>query len=89
MRESARKEFDIARYETDPLIIARLIVVGNDCVRQVKIKFVDAGYFFKISLIFNIWFPNDLCYVYFKQKKNIFLKENKVKAKLETSRKRD
>ena len=38
LKESARKEFEQARYETDPIIIARLLVVGHDCVMQTQQK---------------------------------------------------
>mmetsp|Transcript_7275 Transcript_7275/g.12689 ORF Transcript_7275/g.12689 Transcript_7275/m.12689 type:complete len:97 (-) Transcript_7275:118-408(-) len=39
LKRNARKEFEEARYERDPLIIARLIVVGNDCVQEVQHRF--------------------------------------------------
>ena len=35
---SARTEFEQARYETDPAVITRLLLVGRDCVSQAKIK---------------------------------------------------
>ncbi len=38
LRQNARKEFEEARYETDPEIINRLLVTGRDCVQQVKDK---------------------------------------------------
>lgn len=38
LRENARKEFEEARYETDPEIINRLLVTGRDCVHQVRNK---------------------------------------------------
>jgi hypothetical protein len=41
LRESARKEFESARNERDPLIIARLLVVGQDALMQAQYK-VDA-----------------------------------------------
>lgn len=41
IRESARKEFEEARFETDPEIINRLLVSGRDCVQQVKDKFMS------------------------------------------------
>jgi len=41
LRKSARKEFEAARHETDPIIIARLIVVGQQCLEQLKFKFND------------------------------------------------
>jgi len=34
--QSARKEYDEARYEMDPETIARLLIVGRDCVMQVQ-----------------------------------------------------
>lgn len=39
LKEQARKEFQEARNETDPLIIARLLVTGRDCVQQIQQKF--------------------------------------------------
>ena len=38
LQESARKEFEQARYETDPLIVARLLVVGRDALMQLEDK---------------------------------------------------
>ena len=42
LKENAREEFEQARHETDPLIIARLIAVGNDCVHQAQEKLQTA-----------------------------------------------
>mmetsp|Transcript_14976 Transcript_14976/g.19608 ORF Transcript_14976/g.19608 Transcript_14976/m.19608 type:complete len:115 (+) Transcript_14976:246-590(+) len=42
LKDQARKEFEEARKETDPLIIARLLVTGVDCVQQVQNRFNDA-----------------------------------------------
>lgn len=39
LKEQARKEFEEARNETDPLIIARMLVTGRDCVQQIQNKF--------------------------------------------------
>ena len=33
---NARKEFEQARYEKDPLIVARLLFVGRDCLNQTR-----------------------------------------------------
>jgi hypothetical protein len=38
IRQSARKEFEEARNEQDPEVIARLLLVGRDCVLQIKEK---------------------------------------------------
>jgi hypothetical protein len=35
IRESARKEFEQGRYETNPEIIAKMIISGRDCLMQV------------------------------------------------------
>ena len=35
----ARKEFEEARHERDPLIVARLLVVGRQCVLDTQVKF--------------------------------------------------
>ena len=42
LRLQARKEFDESRNETDPLVLARLLVTGRDCVQQVQNKFNQA-----------------------------------------------
>ena len=42
LKEEARKEFMVAKDETDPLILARLLVTGRDCVQQVQNKFNQA-----------------------------------------------
>ena len=34
LKKNARKEFEEARLERDPLIIARLLLVGRDCLNQ-------------------------------------------------------
>jgi hypothetical protein len=39
LRENARKEFEQARHESDPEVVARLLFVGWDCVTQTKEKF--------------------------------------------------
>ena len=39
LREQARQEFHAAREEKDPLILARLLVTGRDCVQQVQNRF--------------------------------------------------
>uniref|UniRef100_A0A7S2A1J3 Complex 1 LYR protein domain-containing protein n=1 Tax=Trieres chinensis TaxID=1514140 RepID=A0A7S2A1J3_TRICV len=39
LKDEARKEFETAREERDPLIIARMLVVGRDCVTQIQQKF--------------------------------------------------
>eukprot|EP00978_Attheya_sp_CCMP212_P003958 scaffold8420_cov48-Attheya_sp.AAC.3 len=42
LRAEARKEFEASREETDPLILARMLVTGRDCVQQIQIKFNEA-----------------------------------------------
>jgi hypothetical protein len=39
LKENARKEFEQSRYEEDPLVVARLLVTGRDCVMNVQNKF--------------------------------------------------
>jgi hypothetical protein len=39
LRESTRREFEQARYETDPEIIGRLLVVGRDALMQSQERF--------------------------------------------------
>jgi hypothetical protein len=43
LKAEARKEFELARLETDPLIVARLLVQGRDCVQQIQIRFNEAN----------------------------------------------
>ena len=38
----ARREFEACRTESDPLLIARMIVTGRGCVEEVRRKFNDA-----------------------------------------------
>jgi len=42
LKKEARKEFEAAKDETDPLVLARLLVTGQDCVQQVQQKFNQA-----------------------------------------------
>lgn len=42
LRQEARKEFEASKEETDPLIIARMLVTGRDCVDQIQNKFNEA-----------------------------------------------
>lgn len=42
LRKEARREFEESREETDPLIIARMLVTGRDCVQQIQQKFNEA-----------------------------------------------
>lgn len=42
LRSEARREFEASRGETDPLIVARMLVTGRDCVQQIQNKFNDA-----------------------------------------------
>lgn len=43
LRTNARKEFEAARFERDPVIITRLLVVGRDSYNQVIEKFGAAA----------------------------------------------
>ena len=42
LRKQARQEFEASREEKDPLILARLLVTGRDCVQQIQQKFNEA-----------------------------------------------
>jgi len=42
LRESTRKEFEQARHEPDPLLVARLLVVGRQCLDSMVRKFEAA-----------------------------------------------
>ena len=39
---NAKKEFEQARYESDPLVVAQLLFVGRDCLNQTKDKLASA-----------------------------------------------
>ena len=39
LAKKARQEFEESRNETDPLIIARMLVTGRDCVQQIQNRF--------------------------------------------------
>ena len=41
LRKSARKEFEQCRHEVDPLEIARMIVVGHNCIAETEKRFTD------------------------------------------------
>ena len=43
LKVNARKEFEQARFERDPEIIARLLFVGRDCLNQTTEKFSQAA----------------------------------------------
>jgi hypothetical protein len=38
---NARKEFEQARHEKDPLLVARLLFVGRDCLNQTRERFAS------------------------------------------------
>ena len=39
LRRNARKEFEQGRYETDPIVVARMLVVGRDCLMELQHRF--------------------------------------------------
>ncbi|KAJ1444606.1 hypothetical protein M885DRAFT_552525 [Pelagophyceae sp. CCMP2097] len=39
LKASAKKEFIEARYERDPLLVARMLVVGRQCIDDMTKKF--------------------------------------------------
>ena len=41
LKDSARKEFEQAKYERDPAVITRLLFVGRDCLNKVKRNAAD------------------------------------------------
>ena len=41
IRESARKEFEAARHERDPEMVARLLLTGRDYLNQAMEKFME------------------------------------------------
>ncbi|GMH79066.1 hypothetical protein TL16_g08021 [Triparma laevis f. inornata] len=42
LKQNARSEFEAGRAETDPLVIARMLVVGRESVQQIQMKFNQA-----------------------------------------------
>ena len=42
LRKEARREFEQSKEEKDPLILARLLVTGRDCVQKIQLKFNQA-----------------------------------------------
>ena len=42
LRAEARKEFEASKEENDPLIIARMLVTGRDCIQEVQKRFNEA-----------------------------------------------
>lgn len=43
LRKNARKEFEEARFERDPEIVARLLFVGRDCLNKSMDQFAAAN----------------------------------------------
>lgn len=43
LKRSARQEFEEARHERDPMIVARLLLVGRDCLMQAQNKAAEAN----------------------------------------------
>lgn len=43
LKSNARKEFEQARFERDPLVVSRLLVVGRDCLNQTTEKCLAAA----------------------------------------------
>jgi hypothetical protein len=39
LRKQAREEFEASKEETDPLILARLLVTGRECVEKIQQRF--------------------------------------------------
>ena len=42
MKAESRKELEAAKEEKDPLVIARMLVTGRECAREVERKFNQA-----------------------------------------------
>ena len=47
LKKNARKEIEEAKYEKDPLLIARMLVVGRDCLDKTTIGLSQAAQDFK------------------------------------------
>ena len=50
LKENTRKEFEQARYEKDPMLIAQMIVVGRDCLNQTAEKYSSAAQAFRDNI---------------------------------------
>ena len=42
MKRAARQEFEVGKKEKDPIVIARMLVVGRDAVQEVQRRFNGA-----------------------------------------------
>ena len=42
LRAEARKEFEASKQERDPLVLARMLVTGRECVQEIQRKFNEA-----------------------------------------------
>ena len=43
LKQNARKEFEEARFEKDPLLISRMLYVGRDCLNQTTDKYLRSA----------------------------------------------
>ena len=43
LKKNARHEFEQSKFERDPLVVTRLLVVGRDCLNQTTEKFLAAA----------------------------------------------
>lgn len=43
LRKNTRKEFEQSRYESDPETIAKLLVMGRDCLNEVRARYIDTA----------------------------------------------
>lgn len=43
LKQNARKEFEQARYESDPMVVTRLLVVGRDALNQTNEKLIQTA----------------------------------------------
>ena len=42
LKEETQKEFQIAKYETDTLLIMRMIIIGRECLSKIQMKIDNA-----------------------------------------------
>ena len=42
LKKNARREFEEARFETDPLLVTRMLVTGRDALQKIEEKFMAA-----------------------------------------------
>lgn len=50
LKRNARNEFESAKYESDPLLVAKLILVGRESLHQVSDKLIQKNQAFRENI---------------------------------------